>query len=88
MYLLSAPKSKTLGYQEPRFYLDVDENSNFSTYNNSGSTESDYIKTNFSKVRVVTIRNKRKEIVDKIDIGDFKFAKSNGNFVIENLNGS
>ena len=86
MYLLLAPKSKTMGYQEPRFYLDVEENSNYSTYNNNGSSSPYYIKTNFSKVRIVSIRNKRGEMVDKIDISDFTFAKSNGNFCIEKLN--
>ena len=37
----------------------------------------DFLITNFEKVRLTFIRNKRGEIVDKIDGSDFKFANFN-----------
>jgi hypothetical protein len=77
MWLLSAPKSKSFGYQEPRIYIDVEKVNNFSTYNNNGKDSSDYVRTCFNKVRLVSIKNKRGDMVDKIDMSDFTFAESN-----------
>ena len=75
MYLMKAPSSVTFGAVEPRFYIDVERSNNFSTINNSGGKTQ--LKTTFDKVRILSIRNKRGEIVDKLDCLDFSFASSN-----------
>ena len=43
MFLLYAPNSKSLGLNEPKFYLDIDQNQNLSTYNNNGKESIDFI---------------------------------------------
>ena len=85
---MHAPNSNTFGCREPRAYLDVDTLTNYSTYNTNGKDNNDYIKTNFSKVRIISIRNKKHEMVDKIDLSDFKFATGNKSFKIETNNQS
>lgn len=87
-FLLSAPNSSTFGCKEPRAYLDVDKLTNYSTYNSNGKDAQDYIKTTFSRVRLISIRNKKGEMVDKIDLSDFKFAEGNKKFKIEIVNQS
>jgi len=87
-FLLDAPNSNTYGFKEPRAYLDVDQLTNFSTYNPNGKDGQDFIKTSFSKVRLVSIRNKKGDMVDKIDLSDFKFAEGNKMFKIESINQS
>jgi hypothetical protein len=59
---------------------------NYSTYNTNGKESQDYIKTNFSKVRIISIRNKKHEMVDKIDLADFRFALGNKKFKIDSNN--
>lgn len=85
-FLLNAPNSNTFGCKEPRAYLDVDSLTNYSTYNTNGKESQDYIKTNFSKVRIISIRNKKHEMVDKIDLADFRFASGNKKFKIDSNN--
>ena len=64
----------------------MEEANNYSSYNNNGREKNDYIKTNFSKVRLISIRNKNGAMVDKIDISDFRFATGNKKFKIEVIN--
>lgn len=79
MYLLQAPNSYQCGFKEPRCYLDVDKNFNYSTMNNNGTGGKDFIWTNFSKIRIIIIKTKRGNITEHLDCADFRFASANNN---------
>ena len=85
MYLIQAPKSKLYGYGQPRFYIKVNKEFNYSAmdkYKSEGGKAKkrptgDYVITKYDKLRLTFFRNKRKEIMDSIDGSDFTFAKLN-----------
>lgn len=58
MYLLSAPNSYLTGDIEARAYLDVNPSNNYSVFNDNGIDAPDYIRTYFSKVRILIFKNK------------------------------
>ena len=82
MFLLSAPKSQRYGYKEPRFYIDVKEEYNFTAMEKykfealKAVKQPNWIQTSFTKVRVIIFRNKLKNIVEKLDCSDMRFARS------------
>ena len=81
MYLISAPKSRRFGYEEPRTYMDVTWANNFSQINAEGcanAKEGVMVQTNFSKVRIIMSKNTSGKFNDKIDCTDFTFANTNG----------
>ena len=64
---------------EPRSYLDVDQNNNFSELNNPKndlSFGSESLRSTFSKVRVMIVPLKNGNYKELIDCGDFTYAKT------------
>jgi hypothetical protein len=85
MVLLHAPVSRRYGFQEPRTYLDMAPNTNYSIVNNlnregkqrllsNGLKMSKKTTTRFHRVRVSIVRLKNKKYKENIDCTDFTFA--------------
>jgi hypothetical protein len=79
MYLIKADKDRRYGYKQPRSYINLTAE-NYSTMNNTCSGyvyEGTFIKTDFTKVRVIQEGSNF-----KIDCADFRFAKTDGGSLV------
>ena len=79
MYLRVTETSKRYGYNQPRTYIDINPENNYSSIDNHGSKLCFFnkmVNTQFYRVRVIIIRLKNKRITENIDCADTTYIKS------------